>query len=241
MLTKINTFGRGESIIGEAIRDLMLRDAGTGNPVVGTSAHDGIVSVRIYATGRPAEATAMTEKIKRDVQSRLGPIVFGENDESLEGAVAGMLKEKRLTLATAESCTGGLLATLLTDIAGSSAYFLRGWVTYTNGAKAEELGVPPELITANGAVSEPVARAMAEGARKCAGSDFGIGITGVAGPEGGSEGKPVGTVWLALAGKEGTEVRQFIFPGDRKGVRLRAAQMALSMLRWRILGVAAPV
>ncbi len=236
-LTKINTFGRGESVVGEAIKDLMVRG---GNPGVGTTVHDGIVSVRIYATGTEAEATAMTAAVREKVLTRLGGIVFGEGEIGLETAVADLLTAERYTVATAESCTGGLLAALLTDVPGSSAYFLRGWVTYANAAKHEELSIPESMIADHGAVSEPVARAMAEAARKFAESDFALATTGVAGPGGGSEDKPVGTVWIALASSEGVEARKFIFPGDRKSIRLRASQMALAMLRWKLMGIPHP-
>ena len=233
MVSKVNTFGRGESVVGEAIGDLMVR----GNPGVGTTVNEGIVAVRIYAAGTRAEAAEMTGRVKAEVRKRLGEICFGEDEERLEEAVAKMLREKRVTVATAESCTGGLMAKLLTDVAGSSAYFLRGWVTYANAAKSEELGVGAELIERHGAVSEEVARAMAEGARRVARTDFGISTTGVAGPEGGSEEKPVGTVGIGVPDAGGTEARRFVFPGDRKGVRLRAAQMGLAMMMWRMKGV----
>lgn len=165
--------------------------------------------------------------------------------------MAGLLRQSKYTVATAESCTGGLLAKLLTDTPGSSAYFLRGWVTYSNRAKHEDLTVPEPLLETFGAVSQEVARAMAEGARKFAGTDFALATTGVAGPEGGSESKPVGTVWMALAGPdpgraggagaEPTMARRFIFPGNRATIRLRAAQMAMALLRWKLLGIKAPV
>ena len=234
VISKVNTFGRGESVVGEAIRDLMVRG---GNPSVGTTVSEAIVSVRIYATGTRAEAAEMTARMKKEVRGRLGEICFSEDEERLEESVAKMLRGRKVTVATAESCTGGLLAKLLTDVAGSSAYFLRGWVTYANESKVEELNVSAEVIAEHGAVSEAVAREMAEGARKFAESDFGVGITGVAGPDGGSEEKPVGTVWIGLAHAGGTEARRFVMPGDRKGVRLRAAQMALAMMRWRMMGV----
>ncbi|MGN6369288.1 MAG: competence/damage-inducible protein A [Phycisphaerae bacterium] len=234
MISKVNTFGRGESVIGEAIKDLMVRGA---NPSVGTTANEGIVSVRIYATGTVAEVREMTLRVKEEVKKRLGEICFGEDEERIEEVVGKMLKERRRTVATAESCTGGLMAKMLTDVAGSSAYFMRGWVTYANQAKSDELAILPEVIEKHGAVSEEVARAMAEGARRFAETDFAISTTGVAGPEGGSAEKPVGTVLLGLAHEGGTEARRFVFPGDRKGVRLRAAQMGLAMLRWRMRGV----
>ena len=236
-LTKINTFGVGESILGEKIHDLMTRGA---NPSVGTTVHDGIVSVRIYATGTPEFAAAETERIRGVVRERLGPLVYGEGETPLESAVADLLKDRRLTVATAESCTGGELARLFTNVPGSSIYFLRGWVTYANDAKEDELGVGPTLLQQHGAVSEEVARAMADGARRRAATDFGLSTTGVAGPDGGSTEKPVGTVWISLAHAAGTFAQRFIFPGDRAAVRSRASQMALAMLRWHILGEKPP-
>ncbi|HVS71453.1 MAG TPA: competence/damage-inducible protein A [Phycisphaerae bacterium] len=236
LVTKINTFGMGESVLGERIKELMVRGAGGGNPGVGTTVHEGIVSVRIYARGTPEEAAAMTERVRREVRERLGPVVFGENEETLESTLAALLNAGRRTLATAESCTGGLLAKLLTDTAGASGYFARGWVTYANDAKHDELGIPTELLEAEGAVSEAVARAMAENARKFARTDFALATTGIAGPTGGTETKPVGLVWIALASAEGTTARRFVFPGEREAVRLRTAQMAMALLRWRLLG-----
>jgi len=235
---KLNTFGRGESVVGEAIKDLMVRG---GNPSVGTTVHDGIVSVRIYATGTPEEAAAHINRLRKEITQRLGPILFSENDEPLESVVAQLLKTERNTVATAESCTGGLLATLLTDIPGSSAYFLRGWITYANAAKQDELAIPEELIQEHGAVSEPVARAMADAAKKFAETDFALATTGIAGPDGGSPEKPVGTVWIAMATPTGTDTRKFILPGDRKAIRLRAAQMSLALLRWKLLGISSPI
>jgi len=168
-------------------------------------------------------------------------LIFSEEDEALETTVGKLLLESRYTIATAESCTGGLIATLLTNMPGSSGYFLRGWVTYTNTAKHEDLGVPTQIIEAHGAVSEPTARAMAAGAKHAAGSSFALATTGIAGPTGGSEEKPVGTVWIALASPTGVEARKFIFPGTRAQIRLRAAQMGLAFLRWKLMGIAPPI
>ena len=238
LVSKLNTFGMGESALGEKIADLMTRGA---NPSVGTTVHEGIVSVRVYATGAAAEARVIAEGVKAVVRERLGTLIFGEDDVSIERAVAEILLEKKVTLATAESCTGGMLAEMLTATSGSSAYFLRGWVTYSNEAKVEELGVDAEIIARQGAVSEEVARAMAARARDTANADYALAITGIAGPTGGSADKPVGLVWIGLAGPGGVQARKFIFPGDRQGVRLRASQMALSILRWELLGLAPPV
>lgn len=249
LVTKINTFGLGESNLGERIKDLMVRHKardsappdGHAAISVGTTVHEGIVSVRIYATAPRQQAQAQTEHLRQILQERLGPLIFSEEDESLESAVGELLKQQRHTVATAESCTGGMLAAMLTNVAGSSGYFQRGWVTYANAAKQQELGVAAPLLAEHGAVSESVARAMAEGAKHRAQADFALAITGVAGPDGGTPENPVGTVWIALATPSPTIARKFTFPGTRQQVRLRAAQMALALLRWNLMGVPAPI
>jgi PncC family amidohydrolase len=139
------------------------------------------------------------------------------------------------TLSVAESCTGGLIAQRLTDVPGSSKYFIEGVVAYSNDAKTRTLGVEPILLLEHGAVSAPVAEAMAEGVRKYADTDFGLSVTGVAGPDGGTEEKPVGLVFIALASEAGTEHRKLILPGDRQLIRWRASQAALDLLRKRLL------
>lgn len=148
-----------------------------------------------------------------------------------------LLKASSATLATAESCTGGGIAEAVTRIAGSSGWFERGWVTYSNKAKAVELGVEPELLRAGGAVSEAVVCAMADGARARAGVTWAVAVSGVAGPDGGSPDKPVGTVWLAWAGPQGVVAECCLFPGDRTAVRQQTVEMALSGLI-RQMGVA---
>jgi len=146
---------------------------------------------------------------------------------------ARMLSEGRM-LATAESCTGGLIAKCVTDLPGSSAWFERGWVTYTDRAKREELGVPAPVLKRHGAVSEPVARAMVRGALRRSGADVAVGVTGITGPDGGSAEKPVGTVWIAWAWRDGRRVwvvaRHFLFAGDRDAVRRQTAAEALKGL-----------
>ena len=164
---------------------------------------------------------------------------FSEDGRELPVVVAALLRERGFTLALAESCTGGLLAARLTDVPGSSAFFERGFVTYCNRSKVELLGIEPaELIEAQGAVSEEVAAAMAAGARRSAGADIGVGITGIAGPDGGTPEKPVGLVFVALDGAAGTRVRTALFPGDRERIRYQATQSALEMLRRGLLGLA---
>jgi len=164
----------------------------------------------------------------------LGEYVYSRSDQTLEEVVGELLKWRNYTLATAESCTGGLLAGRITDVPGSSDYFLEGVVSYSNNAKKGLLGVPKKLIEQHGAVSEEVAGAMAAGIRKRANSTFGIGITGIAGPGGGSEEKPVGLVYIALADDTQSMARKFVFPGDRQFIRTLSVNAALDMIRRRI-------
>lgn len=232
LTAKFSSYGMGESQLGEKIKDLMVRGA---NPSVGTTVHEGIVSVRVYATGTPEVAAGMVESVRTQVYERLGPWIYGQNEQTLEQVVTQLLMERKETVATAESCTGGLVAKFITDTAGSSAVFHQGFVTYSNEAKAERLGIDLNLINQNGAVSEPVAIAMAERARAIANATYGIGVTGIAGPDGGTPEKPVGTIWIAIATPTGTRAIRHNFFGQRQEVRLRAAQMALARLRWHML------
>lgn len=230
----IRCFGTGESDLADTIRDLMHR----GGPLeVGTTVASGLISVRITSRGEtPDVAQAAVEEITREITDRLGTLVLGVGEDALMEAVVGQwLDERGQTLATAESCTGGMVGEMLTTISGASSYYLGGMITYSNQAKQTQLGVPDDLLTEHGAVSEPVAAAMAEGVRERFGSDWGIGITGIAGPTGGSGDKPVGLVFVALAGPGGTQVQRNVFPGDRAMVRRRAALTALNMLRLALL------
>jgi nicotinamide-nucleotide amidase len=225
----VNCFGRGEADVTDQIKDLMAPGR---NPSVGDTAEDAVIKVRIRATGDTRDAAMkLIEATKADVRRRLGDCVFGEDDDTLHSTVLRMLIERGATLATAESCTGGLIAKLLTDISGSSAAFIQGVVAYHNEAKVRLLGVPRELIEKHGAVSEPVARAMGEGARSSAGTDYAISITGIAGPTGGTSEKPVGLVYIAVASARGTESREIRLRGTRDQVRDRSAKQALNLLR----------
>src|SRR5215210_269971 len=196
--------------------------------------------IRLCATAEGPEAerrrrlAAMTARLAE----LAGPAVYALREEdTMEKVVGALLRKAGATLALAESCTGGLVSERLTRVPGSSDYVLGGAVTYTNELKTQLVGVPAETIAEHGAVSEPVARAMAEGVCRALGSDYGIGITGVAGPGGGSEAKPVGTVHIAVAGPAETDHRKVRFPGDRERVRWHASQLALEMLRRRLLGI----
>ena len=169
------------------------------------------------------------------VREALGTDCYGVDGESLEVVVGALLRERGLGVSTAESCTGGLVAHRLTNIPGSSRYVERGVVVYSNEAKTELLGVPAELIRAHGAVSAPVAEAMARGVCRIGGTACGLAITGIAGPDGGSPEKPVGTVFIGVASPAGVEVRRFRFAGGREAVKWQSAQAALDLLRRALL------
>jgi nicotinamide-nucleotide amidase len=177
------------------------------------------------------DADAALDAAVAELHDTLGPAVYSVDGRSLEAVVGDLLRERKLTIAVAESCTGGLLSSRLTDVPGSSEYVERGVVCYSNRAKTELAGVPQALIAEHGAVSEPVARAMAEGIRSRAGTNIGIGVTGIAGPGGGTPEKPVGTVAVAVAVDEEVRVRTFQFIGGREMVKFQAAQSALNMTR----------
>jgi nicotinamide-nucleotide amidase len=240
----LHTFGLGESAIAEMLGDLMRRDR---NPSVGTTVSGGVVSLRLNSRF-PSEQQAREELQKTEVACRaaLGDLIYGQDEQSLPAVVAGLLLADSTAtqfapaVGTAESCTGGLLAKMLTDIPGSSRYFRQGYVTYSNEAKQDLLNVPAELIAQNGAVSREVAEAMAVGTQTQAGVAYALAITGIAGPDGGTPQKPVGTVWIGLAHRRGCAARVFLFPGDREMIRDRSAKMALTLLRFHLLGKPMP-
>jgi nicotinamide-nucleotide amidase len=194
--------------------------------------------IELHLTAQAADklvADAVLDRAVQQLQDALGPSVYSVDGRPLEAVVGDLLREHKLTIAVAESCTGGLLASRLTDVPGSSAYMDRGVVCYSNQAKTELAGVPERLIEENGAVSEVVARSMAEGIRSRAGTNVGIGITGVAGPGGGTAEKPVGTVAVSVAADEEVRVRTFQFIGSREMVKFQATQSALNMTRLIVL------
>jgi nicotinamide-nucleotide amidase len=228
-VTRLKCFGAGESTIAEMIGDAMRRGR---NPLVNCTVHAGVITLEIVATAADrTEAENMAAREEESLRAVLGDLIYGIGDQTLAEVVGEALARLGRTVAVAESATGGLLAKLITDIPGASHYFTHGWVTYSNEAKQRELNVPREMIDKYGAVSEPVARAMAQGARRQAGTDYAIAITGIAGPGGGSEQKPVGLTYIALDKAEGTDTSRHIFAFDRSAVRLRAAQTALNLLR----------
>jgi nicotinamide-nucleotide amidase len=232
VVKKLKCFGAGESTIAGMLGTMMQRGR---NPLINCTASSDIITLHVIATAENEEtAGQMAEKDERSLRSTLGELVYGVDDQSLAEVVGGLLSRQQKTLAVAESCTGGLLAKLLTDVPGSSKYFTYGWVTYSDRAKTSELGVPADMIRQYGAVSEQVARAMAAGARNKAGTDYAISITGIAGPTGGTEQKPVGLVYIGVDSEEGCFTRRCHFSGDRRFIRLRAAQTVLNLLRLKL-------
>ncbi len=229
----IHTFGAGESDVGAKIADLMQRG---GNPLVGTTVAAGMVSIRIVAHAASLdEAQAMTDRVAVTLRQRLGELVIGENEQTMPMVLGQMLRDARQTVSTAESCTGGLLGKILTDVAGSSDYYVGGVISYSNRLKTALLGVSEQMLAEHGAVSDEVAVALAQGARERLQSDWGISITGIAGPGGGTATKPVGLVCIGLAGPGVAEVQRQIWPGTREIIRLRSALAAMNMLRLKLL------
>ena len=234
---EIKIFGMGESSVEEALREPMTRSA---NPTLAPYAKLNECMVRATAKAEDREAAeAMLAPLVRQVRETLGDVVYGVDVDSLEAVASGLLREKGLTLSATESCTGGLVAKRITDLPGASAVFRGGVVSYTNDVKAQVLGVPEELLEAFGAVSEPVARAMAERCRMICGSDLAVSVTGVAGPDTDDRGNEVGTVYIALASAEGT-VCQKLSCGKGRGrdrVRSAAASHVFDLLRRYLTGL----
>ncbi|MHC4308995.1 MAG: competence/damage-inducible protein A [Planctomycetota bacterium] len=229
VVRKLRCFGAGESNIAELLGDIMQRGR---NPLINCTVKHGVITLHIIATAKDKiHAQQMAEKDEKSLRNKLGDLVYGIEEQTLAEVVGEKLAQQKQTIAIAESCTGGWIAKLLTDIPGASRYFTHGWITYSNDAKTSELGVPARLIEQHGAVSEKVAEAMARGARKRAGTTFAIGVTGIAGPTGANEQKSVGLVYISVDSDSGCVTKHFIFHHDRDSIRLRAAQMALNMVR----------
>jgi nicotinamide-nucleotide amidase len=206
------------------------------NPLTTILGGAGQVELHLTAEGSSvADAEERLEALAAGIRAALPGRIFSEDGRELHEVVAALLIERRATVAVAESCTGGMLTARLTEVPGASAFLERAYVAYSNRSKVELLGVEPSLLESSGAVSEPVATAMAAGARRAAGADFGVAITGIAGPSGGTPEKPVGLAFIALDGQAGSRVRRAHFPGDRERVRQQACQAALEMLRRALL------
>jgi nicotinamide-nucleotide amidase len=229
---KLRCFGAGESVIAEKLGDLMQRGR---NPLINCTVQYGVITLHIIATAEDKDkAQRMAEKCEKTLRNILGELIYGTGEQTLAEVVGAKLAQQKKTIAVAESCTGGTLAKLLTDIPGASRYFTYGWVTYSDIAKINELGIKADLIERDGVVSYRIAEAMAQGARKRAGTDFAIGITGIAGPSGGNEQKPIGLVYISVDSDSGCETKRFIFAHNRDFIRLQAAQTALNMLRLKL-------
>lgn len=235
----VKMFGRTESQVEEAIQPLWHRWRGE-RPTI---------EVTILATPGQIEVHLSTSSVDDDDGARrldravgelgelFGPDVFATDERRLEDVVGALLTARGARVAVAESCTGGLVTSRLTDVPGSSVYVERGIVAYSNAAKVDLLGVPESVLAAHGAVSEAVAEAMAHGVRTRAAVDWGVGVTGIAGPGGGTPDKPVGTVVVSVVGPEGVRTRRFRFRGEREQVKFQASQAALDLLRRALLGL----
>jgi nicotinamide-nucleotide amidase len=222
-----------ESAVNERLADLMI---GHRRVRIGMTAKPIGVDVRILGMGQNREEVRVVlEGLLEKVEERLADVLYAKGSDEMEAVVGRLLKERRMTLAVAESCTGGLIGHRLTNVPGSSDYLDRVEVCYSNRAKVEILGVPPELIEANGAVSAPVAGAMAQGVRQRAGTEFGLSVTGIAGPGGATPDKPVGLVFFGLDNGRKTRTTFARFSGDRPTIKMRASQHALDLLRRAIL------
>ena len=236
--TLIRTFGLGESSLDRELEDLARDDP---RVVLGfrTQFPDNLVRVLVRAPDAAA-AEARLAQVTAEVRERLGALIVDEGERRLEEVVASLLSERGRTVAVAESCTGGLITHLLTEVPGSSAFLLEGLVAYSNAAKVRDLGVSPEDLEAHGAVSEPVAAQMARGARERVGADIGLATTGVAGPDGGTDEKPVGTVYIAMATSDGVTARRYQLMRERTRNKQLAAHIALDWLRRELLGQGLP-
>ncbi len=229
----ISTFGMPESKLAARLLDAGYKPDGI--RLAFLPSYSGIL-IRLRAEGEDEKKVrAILDQNVSRISEIVSEFVFSTDSESLAEKVASLLKEKRATVSVAESCTGGMVAKLLTDTPGSSKYFTQGIVAYANEAKIDRLGVDPRTIKKYGAVSEEVCREMAEGIRHISGTDYGLALTGIAGPGGGTDEKPVGIVYLGIADGEGVSVTKRSFSGDRDVIRTRSAYTLLNLLRKRIL------
>jgi nicotinamide-nucleotide amidase len=223
----------GESAVDELIAPVYSQFL---NPQTTILFNRSEVEIHLTAQGRTLQdAELLIDGLAGQIEERLGHAIFAFQGEKMEEVIGLRLTVTGFTLAVAESCTGGLIASRLTEIPGSSAYLMEGVVAYSNDAKIRTLGVDPALIEKYGAVSAEVADAMAQGVRRHADTDFGLSITGIAGPGGGTAEKPVGLVYIALSDDAHTEHRRLVFPGDRHLIRWRSSQAALDLLRRRLI------
>ncbi len=231
----LRSFGLTESEVAQRLAGLEEANPGI---VLGYRASFPEIEVKVHARATDeASAENLARRVAQEVRERIGEAVYGEREDTYPGVVGKTLRDKGLTLSAAESCTGGMVGAMLTSVPGSSDYLLFDAVTYANSAKTRILGVTPECLRAYGAVSAETVAAMAEGALRVGGSDLAIAVSGIAGPGGGSDEKPVGTVFLALARRDApTVTKRYQLPGDRERIRTLAAYLALRMIRRAALG-----
>jgi len=228
----VRMIGIGESAMEERVMDLIRHQT---NPTIAPYVGKGDVLLRITARGdSEADNLRRIDALYQQIRERLGEYIYGTDEETLEEVVGRQLLARGWTLATAESCTGGLIGHRLTLVPGSSSYYLGGVISYSNQLKTQLLQVPEAILREHGAVSEATAKAMAEGVRRLTGADVGIGVTGIAGPGGGTETKPVGLVYYSVALPERTVVEHRVFPYNREGNKEAAAQAVLGLL-WKTL------
>lgn len=229
----LRVYGLGESRMEYELRDMIAAQT---NPTIAPYALEGEAMLRVTARAETeAQGRELAAPVVQEIQERLGDVVYSIDNETLEQVIGRLLAERSATLAVAESCTGGMLAAKIVNVPGSSAWFMEGFVTYSNDAKVRRLGVSAETLARHGAVSLETAREMAENLRQAAGVDYALSVTGVAGPDGGSAQKPVGLVYIGLATPRGVDVTEARLTGDRQQVRLRSAMTALDLLRRELL------
>jgi nicotinamide-nucleotide amidase len=225
----------GESSLVAQIEDIIAEQT---DPTIAPYAKPGEVTLRLATKAPdPEQAAERFDALEERLREQIGQYIYGVDDETMEVAVGNALREAGATVAVAESCTGGLIASRITDVSGSSDYMLGGVVAYANEIKQRVLGVAGETLAEHGAVSEPTARAMAVGVRELYGADYAIATTGIAGPTGGTEEKPVGLVYVAIAGPNGVICEELNWPGTREQFKRRVSQNALNMLRKHVLGI----
>lgn len=231
----VRIFGKGESSVEYELKDIMETQS---NPTIAPYAKTGEVTLRVTARCKgKEEGIALVEPMLKRIEDKFGEVVYSTDDEELHQVCVRELIEKKKTLSTAESCTGGMLASQIVSVPGCSGCFIDGSVSYSNGAKQARLGVKKETLEKYGAVSAETAREMAEGMRISSGSDYSLATTGIAGPEGGTEETPVGLVYIAMASSDGTTVKRVKLNGDRERIRIIACLHAFDMLRREMTGL----
>ncbi len=227
------TFGISESALDELVAGCVAPEEGR----IAFRAAFPQISVRLTVHGQPADAPPRLEQLAARLRERIGNYAYGEGDTTMEATVGALLKERGLSIAVAESCTGGLVGHRLTNVPGSSAYVKGGIIAYANEIKQQSLGVGTETLATHGAVSEETAVEMATGVRRALGSDIGLAVTGIAGPDGGTPDKPVGTVCFALVAADVVHHRRYQLWGNREWVKLLSSQVALDWVRRHLVGL----